>query len=299
MTTNNNDIKAIIDTVNKKIIADMEAGNTNWVKSWVDGDHQSIEGHYYSGFNNVWLSCLNFKRPLYGTYIQWNKKGCKVKKGSKAVKLIRVQTGSRTVEDKKTGNEDKVFFKTYRTFPVFNINQVEGNIEQFDGLDAPKENKVIDKKKIENFVLNTGAVIKHGEGKAYYRPSGDYIGMPDKNQFLDTSIKSATENYYAVLLHELTHWTGASHRLNRTKGLFFGDPQYAFEELIAELGSAYACKHLGLNAQPREDHAHYLKSWLRAIKDNKNALIRASGYASKSLNYLIEKQTNQGLKQVA
>ena len=290
------DIKAIIETVNKKVIADMEAGNTNWIKSWVEGSHQSIEGHHYSGFNNIWLNCLNFKRHLYGTYIQWNKKGCKIKKGSKAVKLIRVQTGSKTLEDKKTGEEEKKYFKTYRLFPVFNINQVEGDFTQFDKLDQGNNNKVVDVNRIEDFVLKTQAIIKQGQSHAFYNRTNDYIGMPDKNKFLDTKIKSATDNYYAVLLHELTHWTGAPNRLNRTKGSFFGDAQYAFEELIAELGSAYACNYLGLNAQPREDHACYLKGWLKAIKDNSQALIRASGHASKALNYLIE---CQGIKKAA
>ena len=295
--TKNNDIKAIIETVNKKVIADIEAGNTNWIKSWTSNNHKSVEGYEYTGFNQLWLHCLNFKKPIFGTYIQWNKKGCKIKKGSKAVKLLRAQEGVKKTE--KDGVEKTEYFKFFRSFPVFNIDQVEGNLEQFENL-TNTENKVVDKTKIENFVNGTGAVIRHGYSGAFYRPSEDFIGMPDKASFIDTNVKNATENYYSVLLHELTHWTGSKNRLNRIKGSFFGSPEYAFEELIAELGSAYACNYLGLNNTPRSDHAHYLKNWLSAIKNNPNALIKASGYASKSLNYLIQLQSNQpGIKQVA
>ena len=288
-------IKAIIETVNKKVIEDIEAGNTNWIKAWTSGNHQSVEGYEYTGFNQLWLHCLNFKKPIYGTYIQWNKKGCKIKKGSKSIKLLRAQEGVKKTE--KDGVEETSYFKFFRSFPVFNIDQVEGNTEQFENLN---ENKVIDKNKIENFVKNTNAIIRHGYSGAFYRPSEDFIGMPDKASFIDTDIKNATEHYYSVLLHELTHWTGAKNRLNRIKGSLFGSPAYAFEELIAELGSAYACNYLKLNSTPRSDHAHYLKNWMQAIKDNPNALIKASGYASKALKYLVELQSNQpGIKQAA
>lgn len=288
------DLKQIVDTVNKKVIADIEAGNTNWIKSWTSNNHKSVEGYEYTGFNQLWLHCIDYKRPIYGTYIQWNKKGCKIKKGSKAIKLFRKQEGTKKTE--KDGEVTTEFFSFYRSFPVFNIEQVEGDLEQFEKLDST-ENKVADLTNIENFVKNTGADIRHGYGGAFYKPSEDYIGMPDKSKFKDTYIKSATENYYSVLLHELTHWTGAESRLNRTKGKMFGSPEYAFEELIAELGSAYACNYLNLNSSPRDDHAHYLKNWLQAIKDNPKALMQASSLASKSLNFLINKQP--GIKQAA
>ena len=180
------DIKAIIETVNKKVIADIEAGNSNWIKAWTSDNHKSVEGYEYTGFNQLWLHCLNFKKPIYGTYIQWNKKGCKIKKGSKAIKLLRVQEGVKTTE--KNGEETKEYFKFFRSFPVFNIDQVEGNVEQFENL-TNTENKVIDKNKIEDFVKNTGAIIRHGYSGAFYRPSEDFIGMPDKASFINTNIK--------------------------------------------------------------------------------------------------------------
>jgi antirestriction protein ArdC len=114
--------------------------------------------------------------------------------------------------------------------------------------------------------------------------------MPSKASFIDTKTASATENFYSVLLHELTHWTGAPNRLNRVKGSLFGSPEYAFEELIAELGAAYACNHLNISSTPREDHAHYLKSWCKAIREHKQALLKASGCASKALQYMIDLQ---------
>jgi hypothetical protein len=57
--------------------------------------------------------------------------------------------------------------------------------------------------------------------------------MPDRALFTGTTSLSPTEAYYAVLLHELTHWSGAPHRLDRQFGTRFGDEAYAYEELVA------------------------------------------------------------------
>jgi antirestriction protein ArdC len=77
-----------------------------------------------------------------------------------------------------------------------------------------------------------------------------------------------------------------------------GSSDYAFEELVAEMGSAFLCNQLGISATPRVDHAKYLKSWIRCLKDKPTALMNASGLANKSLIYLNELQP-KALKKVA
>ena len=79
--------------------------------------------------------------------------------------------------------------------------------------------------------------------------------MPVKSDF------HSEANYYATLLHELTHWSGSPSRLDRTKGKRFGDTAYAFEELIAELGSAFLCEKYAVEGDIR--HEGYIQSWLR------------------------------------
>src|SRR5690606_20556527 len=97
--------------------------------------------------------------------------------------------------------------------------------------------------------------------RAFYDRGSDAITLPAPEVF------HTAEGFAATLLHELTHWTGASSRLDRTKGKLFGDPEYAFEELVAELGSAMLCAARGIGSDQIESHAAYIDSWRKALRD--------------------------------
>ena len=114
--------------------------------------------------------------------------------------------------------------------------------------------------------------------------------MPPRDSFIDTENSTATENYYSTLHHEIGHWSGAAHRLDRKLANGFGKPEYAFEELIAELSAAFVNAYLGIAPTPRADHALYLNNWMQALKDNERAIFKASAEAQKVLNYVIELQ---------
>src|SRR5690606_37624584 len=116
--------------------------------------------------------------------------------------------------------------------------------------------------------------------------SEDKIYMPTLEGFHDTPSCTATEGYYSTLLHELVHWSGASTRLDRTKGKRFGDHQYAVEELIAELGSAFLCAEYQIATAEKGDHAAYIAHWLKVLKDNKHCLISAASEASKAVTFM-------------
>ncbi|MGH6892556.1 MAG: zincin-like metallopeptidase domain-containing protein, partial [Dongiaceae bacterium] len=73
------------------------------------------------------------------------------------------------------------------------------------------------------------------------------------------------EGYYATLVHELTHWSGANHRLARDMGKRFGDHAYAAEELVAEIGAAFLCAELSITQETRADHAQYLAVTYRSL----------------------------------
>ena len=76
------------------------------------------------------------------------------------------------------------------------------------------------------------------------------------------------ESYYATLAHEMTHWTRHPTRLDRDFGRQrFGDAGYAMEELVAEIGAAYLCADLGITPETREDHAAYIGSWLKVLRE--------------------------------
>jgi len=99
-----------------------------------------------------------------------------------------------------------------------------------------------------------------------------------------------SHNYYSVLFHEYTHATGHKSRLDRNLKGRFGDQDYAFEELIAELGSAFNMAYLGLESIPREDHAIYIKSWLKALRSDNKFIFSAAAKAQAACDCLISLQ---------
>lgn len=131
----------------------------------------------------------------------------------------------------------------------------------------------------EAFLVSTGAVIRHGEGRAYYRPATDSIMLPDFETF------TTAASYYATALHELGHWTGAPQRLDRQLGKKFGDNVYAAEELIAELTSAFCLSELAIDHAPGAD-ADYIGYWVKFLTDHETAILTAASQASKALGYL-------------
>src|ERR1035438_3600041 len=88
--------------------------------------------------------------------------------------------------------------------------------------------------------------------------------------------------YYSTLAHEHTHWTARSERCDRQLGKRFADSAYAAEELIAELGAAFVCAHLGLSTEPREDHVEYIQSWLKVLRADKRAIFTAASKAQQA-----------------
>ena len=133
----------------------------------------------------------------------------------------------------------------------------------------------------ETFFAATGATVVHGGSRACYVPSTDNVHMPCIDFFRDA------ESYYATLAHEVTHWTRHPSRLNREFGRKrFGDEGYAMEELVAELGSAFLSADLELTPEVREDHASYIASWIKALKNDKRAIFTAASHAQRAADFL-------------
>ena len=96
----------------------------------------------------------------------------------------------------------------------------------------------------------------------------------------------------------MTHWTGHESRLNRKLKNHFGSKDYAFEELVAELGSAMAGALMGLPYEGLQ-HAEYIQSWIKSLRDNPNALFEASKLANKAVKYMIDNSKEIELEEVA
>lgn len=127
-----------------------------------------------------------------------------------------------------------------------------------------------------------GVGLNHTGEKAFYNRISDSITMPSTNFVSDAA-------YSAVLGHELIHATGSPSRLDRKKGTVFGGEDYAFEELVAELGSAFLCADFGISSEYGCQHASYLASWLKVLGSDKKAFLKASSLADKAYKLVMEK----------
>lgn len=254
-----------------------------------------ITDHRYQGINIPSLWCdqqeKKFTSNHWATFKQWKEKGAHVRKGEKGSPIIFYKTLLKEGES-EAGEPEEFAVPMLKTYTVFNADQVDG-YDHSETATANEVDLVTPTEAAERFCAGTGADIRHGGGGAFYDRVGDFISLPDTIAFIDTKHASATENYYATLLHELTHWTGAPHRLDRDKAKTRQErDKYAFEELVAELGAAFLCAQIGVVQTPREDHAQYIKGWLAALKNDKKFVFKAAAQAAKAADFLNALQEN-------
>ena len=252
-----------------------------WHRAGANGIPLNIKsGNHYQGINilNLWVEAQvkHYTSAEWGTYKQWQERGCQVKKGERSSIIVFYKKIE--FEDDEGEKQERPMIRASFGF----------NADQVDGYERPElEGDPIDRiEKADQYVKATCAQIVPGGAVACYRPSTDIVHMPDEERFFDTETSSRTEGYYSTLFHELTHWTGVKDRLNRDMGNRFGDDAYAMEELVAELGSAFQCAKLGITPEPRLDHAQYIKHWLDVMKKDKKAVFTAAAKAQQAVQYL-------------
>jgi antirestriction protein ArdC len=213
--------------------------------------------------------------------------GC-VRKGEKgelvvyADRIVRAETN-----DKGEDVERQIPF--LKGYTVFNAEQCENLPPQYSALSAPAVLTPLQRiAAVEQFFANTRADIRHGGTRAYYAEGADFVQMPPFETFRDA------ESYAATLAHELTHWTKHDTRLARDFGRSrWGDEGYAREELVAELGSAFLCADLAITPEVRADHAAYIASWLKVLKDDRRFIFTAASHAQRAADYLHSLQGQQ------
>jgi len=274
--------------VTDKIVAAIEAGAGAFVMPWhvsaaTGRPTNALTGHGYRGVNVValWAEAVvsGYDTGWWASYRQWERLGAQVRRGERG-SVIVFYNHLNTAPTEEL--EDSRFRLVARASRVFNLDQV-------DGWQPPGSAPVSLVKALteaEAFVAATKAVVVHGGSRACYRRDNDRIELPARDRFRGSPTSSASEAYYGTLLHELTHWSGASHRLDRTFGTRFGDHDYAVEELVAELGAAFLCADLGIANEPRPDHAAYVASWLEVLNDDRRAVFTAAARANEAATYL-------------
>lgn len=264
--------------ITQQLLSMLETAKTLGDCPWYCSGHSGRPGNaktkgQYRGINILvlWAASMEcgYGSGQWATFRQWKNLGAQVRKGEKGTPVIFYK--ELDVKD----DEQKRFVA--RASHVFAAEQVDG----FTIEDLPTVNPVLPAQSIEAILNHHQVVVQHCGERAFYQPTSDRIQMPDQVRFHDS------ESYYAVLLHELTHWTGNSSRCNRCN--YSDNPQeaYAFEELVAELGASFLCADLGITASPREDHAAYLASWLKAIQSDPKVLFKAASLASTAAEYVV------------
>lgn len=274
-------MKDVYQTITDHILASVDDAG-DWKPCWHGMmnaiPHNATSGHRYQGVNilTCWVMAIarGYTSQRWASYRQWQAAGAQVRKGERGTPIIFYK--QLTSED--PDDDGRIFA---RASYVFNADQVDGDIapEPIPELDPAARIAAIDEW-IER--ISNDAIIEHrDEGRAYYRPSQDMVVMPRFSHFHDA------EHYYTVLFHELTHWTGAKHRLDREFAARDVDKAtYAKEELVAELGAAFLAAEFGIEAKTRDDHTAYIASWLKALRNDKRLIVRAASLASKAADYL-------------
>jgi len=238
----------------------------------------------YRGINTVclWAAAQSkgYESGEWATYQQWQERKAQVRKGEKSTTVVFwkfANDSSEKQEGEQSASGSRLLFT--KGYSVFNAAQVDGYTPKVDS-EQPMLDRIAH---AEAFFSSVGADLRHGGNQAFYSPAGDYVQMPTFQAFRESV------SYYSVLAHEHTHWTANAGRCNRELGKRFGDNAYAAEELIAELGAAFTCAHLGLSTEPREDHAQYLQSWLKVLKADKRAIFTAASKAQQATDWMIQR----------
>ena len=282
--------KNIYKEVTQMVIDALEKGVGPWIRPWktaaTGGHRNAFYGRPYRGINVLLLNIAAWKRgftsPLWVTYREAKKLGGYVRPGEKGTtvifwKFVEVQEKDhegKPVYDAETGEPVVKKVPFARAYTVFNV-------EQCEGLRLPETTE--DKSTADVLMwaekLLSLPKIRWGGQPAYY-PKQDIIVLPPRRAF------RSRDDFYATAFHEITHWTGHPSRLNRDLSGRFGDSSYAFEELVAEMGSAFLGAHLGLDIR-RLQHPEYIQHWIRVLEKDSKAVFTASRLAQEACDWLL------------
>lgn len=285
---------SLYDAVTGRIIAELEAGRLPWVQPWGRSGgvgpglpRNALTARNYSGINVLilWGAVIEHGWPSQSwlTFRQAQEAGGCVRMGERGVAVVYADRFTSEAEKERAtrdGNDPKAV-PFLKRFTVFNVAQCEGLGEGLASDSAPlPEREIVPV--AEEVIAATGVEFRIGGEKAFYVPALDYVQVPPQPAFFEQI------NYYRTCLHELTHATGHANRLGRDLSNSFGSKDYAREELIAEMGSAFLCAALCI--APTVRHADYISSWLEVLREDNRAIFRAASAASKAADWLLARR---------
>lgn len=292
---------SIFTQITKIFLEALKNGAPPWRKPWSQSSPapgfpvNAATERRYSGINItiLWAAAIarGFEQDRWLTFNQVSNAGGRVKKGEKGTTAVLFKNIN--IERKTTIDEDEEeralhcerHYKIARAFTLFNVEQCTGLPKKTVAGLYPrcKQKQNWESHHSADYLVRLcGAKIRHTGSIATYLPESDIICMPPKGAF------ESTAGYYSTLMHELTHWTGHKSRLNRL-GIIeshpFNSVSYAFEELVAEIGSAFLCADHRIFGELR--HESYVLSWIKILENDPKAIFSSSAQAWKARNYLM------------
>jgi antirestriction protein ArdC len=307
----------VYEMITEQIIEALKQDVIPWEKPWKADEPRSIAtGDTYSGTNRLVLEARRmmegYSSPFWGTFNQITEHDGRVNKEETSTRIVfckvleRFECSScgKTVKDPeehfdtehdsgpREDDLEEVEIPLLRYYNVFNLDQT--TLTEEDVQYAPEDPEGANSKEsCEGIVAGYAdrPEINHGRGKAYYDPGDDVIGLPERNKF------KGTDEYYFTLFHELTHSTGHEARLDReavSRNTFFRDYEYGREELVAELGASFLGKEANLETRKKiENRAAYVQSWIQALEEDEQALVRASSDAQTAVDFILNGATDE------
>jgi antirestriction protein ArdC len=275
--------------ITDRILALLEQGTVPWQQPWDSAmglPRNLFSQRPYRGINVWLLTAMGSASPFWATFHQVKAAGGTVRKGERGVPVVFWKVY--TKEDRDIGEEEKRFVLKY--FTVFNAAQLDGvavpEIPVLTDHFAPSERcaQLVD-------AMPHRPTIIEGHQRAFYTPATDTLHLPIPSCF------QSPEAHGATLLHELVHATGHRSRLNRstlTDLCLFGDPTYAKEELVAEMGAAYLCGVCGMANVTIANSAAYLQSWMAVLRHDATLLVQAAAQAQRAADYIQNLQPDTG-----
>lgn len=278
--------------ITQLIISKLEAGTLPWSRPWETRNRIPLRhnGEAYSGINALYLGLvgdsLGYTSPYWMTYRQAQQLGAQVRAGETAQLSVYYHVGSRDKANPRTGQTDTERYSFLKAYSVFNAEQIDGlSANYFPEPAAPQPLSEM-RRNAQLFFDRIPITVVHRGDQAYYSPGADLIVLPERQLFKSPDLIVSTR------AHETIHATGAKHRLNRQFGKRFGDQDYAREELVAAIGQSIICAELGLPDEIHDNHASYVASWIKTLRGDKSAIIKAASKADQAVKWLQQQAAN-------